>query len=57
MASCCAGSCATDKPVADPKYRRILWIALIINAAMFGVELKGGLSAASVSLLADAVEK
>lgn len=56
MAGCCVGSCSTDKPVVDPKYRRVLWIALIINAAMFGVELKGGLSADSVSLLADAID-
>lgn len=56
MAACCASGCATDKPVADPRYRRILWVALIINAAMFGVEIKGGLSASSVALLADAVD-
>src|SRR5690606_15733045 len=56
MAACCAGSCATDKPVADRKYRRVLWIALVINAAMFGVEIIGGMSAASVALLADAVD-
>lgn len=56
MAACCAGSCATDKPVADRKYRRVLWIALVINAAMFGIEIKGGLSAASVALLADALD-
>lgn len=56
MAGCCAGTCSTDKPVVDPKYRRILWIALVVNAAMFGIELTGGLSADSVSLLADAVD-
>lgn len=56
MAGCCAGTCATDKPVVDRKYRRILWVALVVNAAMFGVELSGGLSADSVSLLADAVD-
>jgi Co/Zn/Cd efflux system component len=56
MAGCCAGACATDKPVVDRKYRKILWIALVVNAAMFGVELLGGLSSGSVSLLADAVD-
>ncbi|HEX7633901.1 MAG TPA: cation transporter [Noviherbaspirillum sp.] len=40
----------------DWRYRRILWIALVVNAAMFGVELAGGLRADSVSLLADAVD-
>jgi Co/Zn/Cd efflux system component len=41
---------------ATPRYRRVLWAALFINAAMFGVELVGGLGADSVSLLADAVD-
>ena len=40
----------------SPRYRRVLWAALIINAAMFGIELAGGLRSGSVSLLADAVD-
>ena len=56
MAACCAGPCAADKPPVDPRYRRILWIALVVNAAMFAVELAGGWRAGSVSLLADAVD-
>ncbi len=56
MSDCCNSSCASKAPVVDKKYRRILAIALVINFAMFGVELVGGLSAASVSLLADAVD-
>ncbi|KQV90707.1 cation transporter [Massilia sp. Root351] len=56
MSSCCGGACASSKPPIDPRYRRILWVALFINAAMFGVELLGGLRAESVSLLADAVD-
>ncbi len=39
-----------------PRYRRILWIALVVNAAMFLVEVAAGLSAGSLSLLADAVD-
>jgi Co/Zn/Cd efflux system component len=39
-----------------PRYRRILWIALIVNAAMFIVELAAGYSSGSVSLLADAID-
>ncbi len=46
---------ATQAPT-DPRYRRVLWAALLINAALFGVELAGGLYAQSVSLLADAVD-
>jgi len=37
--------CASAKPPVDSRYRRVLWIALFINAAMFGVELLGGLRA------------
>ena len=43
-------------PPADPSYRRVLWIALVLNALMFGVELAASFSAQSVSLLADAVD-
>ena len=39
-----------------PRYRRVLWIALLVNAAMFGVEILGGLRAESLSLLADAID-
>lgn len=56
MSSCCSGGCAADKPPRDPAYRRVLWIALLVNAAMFLVELAGGWHAGSVSLLADAVD-
>lgn len=41
---------------ADPRYRRILWIALAVNAAMFGVELGAGARSGSASLLADAID-
>lgn len=40
----------------DPKYRRILWIALIINALMFVVEIIFSQRANSVSLLADSID-
>jgi len=39
-----------------PGYRRALWIALAVNAAMALVEIGAGLAAGSVSLLADAVD-
>ncbi len=41
---------------ASPGYRRVLWIALIVNAIMFAVELSAGFSSGSVSLLADAID-
>jgi cation diffusion facilitator family transporter len=40
----------------DPNYRRILWIALIVNATMFLIEIIFGVQASSVSLLADAID-
>lgn len=40
----------------DAGYRRVLWIALIINAAMFVTEIGAGLVAGSVSLQADALD-
>jgi Co/Zn/Cd efflux system component len=41
---------------ADGTYRRVLWIALIVNGAMFAAEVVAGLLAGSVSLLADSVD-
>lgn len=56
MSDCCADPCGSSKPPVDPRYRRVLWVALVINAIMFGVELWSGLIAGSVSLLTDAVD-
>jgi hypothetical protein len=41
---------------SSPTYRRILWIALAVNLAMFAVEIGAGLAAQSVSLLADSLD-
>ncbi|HEX5391128.1 MAG TPA: cation transporter [Burkholderiaceae bacterium] len=53
-------SCHTDTSeqhnAPDPRWRRALSIALVVNATMFLVELWSGLQADSVSLLADAVD-
>ena len=38
------------------RYRKILWIALVVNAAMFLVEIVAGVQSGSLSLLADAVD-
>jgi Co/Zn/Cd efflux system component len=37
-------------------YRRVLWAVLLINAAMFAVEVIGGVAAGSASLQADALD-
>lgn len=57
-ASTAGGCCDHDHvpPDATPRYRRVLWIALWLNAAMFVVEMVGGLGAQSSSLLADAAD-
>ncbi len=44
------------KPKEHAAYRRILWAVLLINAAMFVVEVGAGLAAGSASLQADALD-
>ena len=56
MAGCCSGGCAAGGATVSPRYRKALWIALVINALMFLVEILGGLASGSVLLLADAVD-
>lgn len=53
---CCSHACAPPPASQSPRYRRVLWAALLINAIMFVTELAGGLRAESASLLADAVD-
>jgi len=56
MSACCSGHCSTENAAASPRFRRALWLALILNALMFGVEIVGGVHSGSVSLLADALD-
>lgn len=53
--SCCAGA-SGKTALNNPRWRRILWIALLINAAMFGVEIVAGVAADSRALQADALD-
>lgn len=55
MSSSCTGTCSADSG-ASPRFRKALWIALIVNALMLAVEIAGSLASGSVSLLADAVD-
>lgn len=48
--------CSPLPPAADRRYRRVLAIALLLNAAMFALELAAGIGAHSASLLADAAD-
>lgn len=52
---CCAGK-SGKTALNDPRWRRILWIALIINGAMFLVEIVAGVAADSRALQADALD-
>ncbi|MES2784844.1 MAG: cation transporter [Pseudomonadota bacterium] len=51
-----AHCCAPAKPAVDPRFRKALWVALVVNASMFLVELAASFNAGSVSLLADSID-
>ena len=53
-ASCCNQPVDTHR--GDEGYRRVLWAVLIVNAAMFAVEVAAGLASGSASLQADAID-
>jgi Co/Zn/Cd efflux system component len=48
--------CTPPPPSSDPAYRRILWIALFANLAMFAVELVASVWSGSSALAADAAD-
>jgi Co/Zn/Cd efflux system component len=56
MANCCEHDCKAAPSALEPRWRRVLWVALAINAVMFAVEIGGSLVADSSALLADAVD-
>jgi Co/Zn/Cd efflux system component len=58
MAECgsCVGEQASKSDLADPRFRRILWFALVANATMFVVEIVASMLSGSVSLQADALD-
>jgi Co/Zn/Cd efflux system component len=51
--ACCP---APPPPRNDISYRRVLWIALVANAAMFGIELVASIFSGSSALAADAAD-
>jgi Co/Zn/Cd efflux system component len=53
---CCGGSQDNAEKLNDRAWRRVLWIALVINAAMFIVEIIAGVTAGSASLKANALD-
>jgi len=48
--------CADANASASPAWRRALWIALAVNAAMFAIEIGAGVAAGSSSLQADSLD-
>ena len=55
-ASCCPTPDPEQSAHNPPGWRRVLWIALLANAAMFLVELGAGVAADSRALQADALD-
>ena len=49
-------ACCSPTPSRDISYRRVLWIALFANAAMFFVELAAAVFSGSSALAADAAD-
>ena len=56
MSASCTGPGCGSGDATSPRYRRVLWIALVVNALMFLVEIIGGVTAGSSSLQADALD-
>ena len=53
----CSSCPSDDRPANDsPGWRRVLWLALAINAGMFAVEVTAGVLGGSKSLQADALD-
>jgi Co/Zn/Cd efflux system component len=56
MAGCCDHNHACATAHSDAAWRRVLWVALAINGAMFVAEIVAGVAAGSASLQADALD-
>jgi len=54
MSANCCDDCRPEN--ASPAFKRVLWIVLAVNAAMFAVEIGAGIAAGSASLQADALD-
>src|SRR3954468_19117806 len=54
MSTCCG--CPPESSTNGHKFRGVLWAALVINLAMFAVEIGGSILAGSSALQADALD-
>ena len=52
----CNACTSTTSPPADGRFRRVLWVALTVNAVMFAVEVTAGWISGSMALQADALD-
>ena len=58
MPCCNANDCASNSQTIldSPRWRRALWVALVVNAGFFAAEIGAGAAAGSASLQADALD-
>ncbi len=56
MVGNCCNHCDDESSARQGRYRKILWISLVINLVMFAIEIVSGLQGGSVSLLADSLD-
>lgn len=54
--ACTSTCCGTQAVVFSKKYRKALWIALILNFSMFLVEMVMGIKSGSLSLFSDSLD-
>lgn len=53
----CQNCCGSNQPIyQSPKYKKALWIVLILNLSMFFVEIVMGVKSGSTSLLSDSLD-
>ncbi len=56
MSADCHNHHCDSATAIDPRYRKILWIALVVNAVMFVIEIGVSITADSAALLADSID-
>ena len=56
MGAHCCNHHHDDSDINSPRWRRALWIALVLNAGMFLIEIIAGIAAGSSALEADALD-
>uniref|UniRef100_UPI0009ECEF2E cation transporter n=1 Tax=Paramagnetospirillum marisnigri TaxID=1285242 RepID=UPI0009ECEF2E len=56
LSGCCSGCVPPPTDTTTPRFRRALWVALVVNASMYLVEMSAGIAAGSSSLQADALD-